>query len=280
MNIPKWATDTALIVVGSLCMAFSIIALMLPHHVVAGGPPGVAVLATQVMEISPGLVILLINAGLMLLGLRSLGMMFLLRTLAAVLLISVLTDGMLYLLPGFSLTSDRFLNAIYAGILLGTGIGLIFRGGGSSGGWSVLARLISDRAHIGIGQAAVIMDSTVVLISAAVFGDYETALLGGITVFICGQLIDKVATPRPEARLVHISSHHCRTLQESIESQFGVRGVLIATSETTPTDQGNMPELLYLSINHRSLKLLLALVQRQASDAHVTVTETNQVMPK
>ncbi len=268
MKYPKWVVDALFIVVGSLCLAFGIVAFLLPHHIVAGGPPGMAVLANHLTGISPGLVILLINAVLMLLGLRSLGIHFLIRTLVAVALIALLTDGLLYWLKGFTLTDDRFLNALYAGVFLGVGIGLIFRGGGSSGGWSILARLIADRAHIGIGQAAVMLDIFIVLISAAVFGEPEAALLGGITVFVCGQLIDKVLIQQPRARLVHVSSRHSRELRAVIDAQFGIRGTVISCDEA----EGDQ-DLLYLSIDHRKLKTLVAMIKDQAPDAYVTVAD-------
>ncbi|MEH6826086.1 MAG: YitT family protein [Motiliproteus sp.] len=270
MIIPKWAVDAFLIVVGSLCVAFAIAAFLLPHRIVAGGPPGLAVLVNHLLDISPGLVILSINGVLMVLGLRSLGGNFLIRTLVAVALIALLTDLLQYGLKDVSITADRFLNALYAGVFLGVGVGLLFRGGGSSGGWSILARLVADRAHIGVGQAAVILDTVIVLISATVFREPEAALLGGITVFVTGQLIDKLMTPRPSTRLVHVSSRHSNELQAVIDAQFGIRGMVVRCDAAA--GEGGK-DLLYLNIDRRHLKTLVAMIKDQAPDAYVTVAD-------
>lgn len=210
----------------------------------------------------------------MLLGLRSLGKAFLIRTLLAVVLISVMTDGLLYWLQNFCLTDNSILNALYAGVFFGGGIGLIFHAGGSSGGWSILACMIADKAHIGIGQAAVILDATIVLITAAVFQEYEVALLGGITVFVAGQLIDKILAQQAGTRLVHINSTHSKELQAVIDTQFGICGTVIA--DNTGSEKRSKG-LLYLSIDRRHLKSLLQMIEKQAPDAHVTVSETVDV---
>lgn len=275
MAIPKSAVESILIVAGSLINAFGIVAFLLPHKVAAGGPPGLAVLITEIIDVSPGMVILSISSTLMLLGLKYLGRTFLIRTLIAVVLTSLMTDGLLFWLEGLIISNDRFLNALYAGVFLGTGVGLIFRGGGSSGGWSILVRLISDKTHIGIGQVAIILDSTVVLMSAAYFRDYEAALLGGITVFVTGKLIDVILTQQPGSRLVHVSSHSSRELQAVVDTRFGICGTLIPGD--AKKDQKSK-DLLYLSIDRRQLKTLIDVIKEHAPDAQVTVADAVDIM--
>ncbi|MEH6576884.1 MAG: YitT family protein [Amphritea sp.] len=275
MNQPKWASDALLVVVGSICFAFGIVAFLMPLRIVAGGPPGIAVLLNHLADFSPGLVILVVNAALMVLGLRSLGAKYLLRTLATVVLIALLTESFLFALGDTVITEDRLLNALCAGVFLGAGLGLIFKGGSASGGWAILVRLIADRANIKIGQTAVFLDATVVLTAAIVFRDYESALLGGVAVFISGRVIDQILSDPRRVQQVYVSSPLAGELKAIIDTQFGIQGTMIRCDTTSSsTDEG----LLYLSIERRHLNTLKRLIEKEAPDAVVTVTNAMNVM--
>jgi len=274
VNLSKNVTDGILMLVGSLSISSGIVFFLMPHKFAAGGPPGLAVMINELFNTSPGLIIFSINTALMILGLRSLGFNFLMKTLMAILMISLSTDILLSLSQGIVLANDRFLNAIYAGVAFGLGIGLIFRSGGSSGGWSILARVLADKAQIAIGQAAAILDTGVVLISAVIFQDYEAALLGGITVFVTGQLIDKVLTRPSSTRLIHVSSYHSKELQSIIDAQFGTFGSILSS---TAMDNDGQAGMLYLTIERRHLKEIVTLIKEQDTDAHITVTHAVDV---
>lgn len=274
MSLPKSLTDTLLVVVGCTFFAFSIVAFLMPYRIVAGGPPGIAVLLNHLAGFGPGLVIVVVNAFLMLLGLRSLGLKYLVRTMLAVGLIALLTDGFVYALQDVVITEDRLLNALCGGVVLGAGIGLIFKGGAASGGWAVLTRMVADRAGIKLGQAAVFLDGSVVLTSALVFGDYESALLGGITVFLTGRMIDHILTDPRRVQQVYVFSRMASQLRAMIDAQFGIQGAVIrCDAANTSSDEG----LLYLSVDRRHLSTLMKLIKEEAPDATVTVTNAKDV---
>lgn len=171
-------------------MAFGISNFLMPQAIAAGGPPGMAIIITQLIDTTPGVVIFVVNSLLMILGLRFLGLKFIIRTSIALLLISIMTDGLLYFFPNIVFTTISVLNALYAGIAIGLGVGLIFRGGGSSGGWSILVKLTANKFNISMGLSAMILDFTVVIISALVFRDVNALMLGAITVLVSSKLIN------------------------------------------------------------------------------------------
>tara|TARA_R110001583_G_scaffold45917_2_gene144320 strand:+ start:22684 stop:23565 length:882 start_codon:yes stop_codon:yes gene_type:complete len=275
MIIKKWLFDALAIGLGSFAMALGVAFFLLPNQVVAGGAPGVTVLLSPFLDLSPGVILLIINGALMLLGLRALGPVFLFRTLIAVVLISLFTDALLYLFKGVVVTDNRLVSAIYAGVLLGVAIGLIFRANASAGGWSILVRLIADRVHLGVGQMAVIMDGTVVLLSVFVFKDLEAGLFAGITVFITGRMIDWVLTEKSRMHLVNIYSAQAAALQQHIEDRVGVRGTLFLCDSH---ESENRKDFLHLSVDWRDLKALKQTIDCWAPDAYVTVTKTVDVM--
>jgi uncharacterized membrane-anchored protein YitT (DUF2179 family) len=200
MNIPKWVSDSFFIVIGCVCFALGVAAFLIPSQIVAGGPPGIAVLFNNIANLHPGLVILVVNGGLILLGLRTLGLQYVLRTLMAVVAISTLTGIFLSILDGYPFIDNRILSALCAGVLLGAGIALIFKGGAASGGWAMLVRLVSNHTGIKVGNTAVLLDASVVLLSAMLIGGYQTALLGCITVYTSGKVINTIMTPPRRVR--------------------------------------------------------------------------------
>ncbi len=275
MIIRKWIYDALAMGIGSIAMALGVAFFLLPNQIPAGGAPGVTVLIREFLDLSPGLILLLVNGGLMLLGLRVHGWAFLVRTLIVIVLISVLTDAVIYLANGVVLTDNRLLSALYAGVSLGLGLGLIFRAGASAGGWSILVRLFAERAGIGVGQMAVIMDGSLVVLAVLVFQDFEAGLLGGVTVFITGRMIDWLLTEKPRMHLVNIYSQQAAALQQRIEERVGVRGTLLLCDSE---DGENRKDLLPLSVDRRDLEALKQILAVQAPDAYVTVTSTVGVL--
>lgn len=275
MIVRKWVYDALAMGVGSLSMALGVALFLLPNQVAAGGAPGVTVLISAFLDLSPGLILLMVNGSLMLLGLRAHGFSYLARTLVVVMLISGFTDMAIYFAKDFAPTDSRLLSAAYAGVFLGLGIGLIFRADASAGGWSILVQLAAGRFQVGIGQMAVIMDGTLVLFSMLVFKDFEAGLLGGGTVFITGRMIDWVLTEKPRVHLVNVYSEKAAELQKHIEDRFGIRGTLL---QCDSPQAGRAKDLLHLSIDRRDLAVLKQTIAVWAPDAYATVTSTVDVM--
>ena len=112
-----------------------------------------------------GLMVFIGNVPLFILGWRQLGgRRFALRTLVAVAAYSFFADALLWL-PFFTqngLTNDLVLNSLYGGVLLGIGLGLVYRGKGTSGGTDILGRILNHRFGISISQSYLITDTIVI----------------------------------------------------------------------------------------------------------------------
>lgn len=186
---------------GAALLALGIVVFLLPAHIVTGGPPGIAIILFHLLGLSKGLSILLLNLLLVPLGWRALGLGFLARTAWAVAATAGLTELLARLMPDPAVTASPLLNALYGGILVGAGIGLVFRGEASAGGWSLLARLIAERVRIGLGQCIFLLDALVIVASALVFGEIEPALWAGIGVYVTGLVIDLVLTGKAGAKV-------------------------------------------------------------------------------
>ena len=130
--------------------------------------------------------VLLGNIPLFILGWRHLGgPRFALRTILSILAFSVFTDALTFFLPNEAITEDMVLNTLYGGLLLGVGLGIVYRGRGTSGGTDILGRILNRHTGITISQAYLITDSVVVLGAGFVFG-WTKALYGLVLIYVSG----------------------------------------------------------------------------------------------
>ena len=147
-------SDFALILVGALIQAAALRLFLVPADLVSGGISGLAQLINHYTDFPIGLMIFLGNIPLFLLGWRHLGgPRFATRTLLSILAFSGFTDLLVLFLPSAGVTDDLVLNTIYGGLLLGIGLGVVYRGRGTSGGSDILGRILNWRFNIPISQA-------------------------------------------------------------------------------------------------------------------------------
>lgn len=178
--------DYAFIVAGVIIQAFAMRLFLIPTKLVSGGISGLAQLINQISNFPIGLMILVGNIPLFFLGWRYLGgLRFALRTAVAIILFSFFTDFLVLFVPSVGVTKDLLLNTIYGGLMYGIGLGIVYKGKGTSGGSDILGRILNHRFGISISSSYLITDSIVVLLGGFVFS-WELALYGLLTIYVCG----------------------------------------------------------------------------------------------
>lgn len=178
--------DYVLILMGALVQAFALRLFLIPAQLVSGGVSGLAQLANHYITFPIGLMVLLGNIPLFILGWQYLGgPRFALRTILSIIAFSIFTDSLTLFLPAQGVTDDVVLNTIYGGLLLGIGLGIVYRGRGTSGGSDILGRILNRHFGITISQAYLITDSVVVLGAGFVFG-WTKALYGLVLIYVSG----------------------------------------------------------------------------------------------
>lgn len=263
-----------LIVLGCASLAFGIVMFLVPSQIPAGGPPGLAILGNYAFSISPGLILFCVNAPLVMAGYKLLGRKLFVRSLVVVALTSVFTDSLPLLMAMPELGENRLLNALYGGVLVGLGIGLMFKAGSSSGGWSILARLIASRLNMSLGQCLFFMDAAVILLAAAVFRDFEAAMLGGVTVFVTGRMVDLIVSGSSDIKVVHISCWKADRLKPIIEQKMGISGSVV---KATSMKSGGEKEILFLIIEKTQLVPIRKLVEEHDPEAYLVVMNAMEV---
>lgn len=189
----RTALDFLLVLIGSLIQALAMRLFLVPAQLVSGGISGGAQIINAFTGWPIGLMVLIGNIPLFILGWRFLGgPRFALRTGFAIVSFSVLTDLLVYFIPDQGITHDPVLNALYGGLMLGVGLGVVYRGHGTSGGSDILGRILNFRLGISISQAYLITDTLVVLLGGLAF-DWEKALYGLVVIYVSGLAAEMAA---------------------------------------------------------------------------------------
>src|SRR5579875_1906309 len=144
--------------VGSLLLSASYAFFLVPVKISAGGVSGLAVVCHYVLHTPTGLMAFLFNVPLLVIGYLYLGgLRFTVRTLVSVAIFSATVDSMGAAFP--PLTHNAFLATLYGGVISGVGIGLVFGRGASTGGTTIVARLLQNVTGLSAGIAQLTVDA-------------------------------------------------------------------------------------------------------------------------
>ena len=198
----KWLIDYAFIITGSFILAASFVFFITPHKIVPGGVYGISIVVHYLTKgvfsfwpegIPIGFFALLLDIPLIIAGIKILGPRFGVKTITGSILTATFTDLITFLRPvppDTPLVDDVLLSVIFAGVLAGFGLGLIFKSRATSGGSDIIAMIIAKYTHIQIGRLMIYVDSVIVLFGLFAFGDWAIPLYSWIVIYIVGKVID------------------------------------------------------------------------------------------
>ncbi|HWO78236.1 MAG TPA: YitT family protein [Bacillus sp. (in: firmicutes)] len=261
----KTIQDISLILLGSLLFAVGISYFTIPNMLSEGGIIGITVIVHYLFGWSPGIVNLILNASLLLVGLKY----FEKRTIIYTLITIGASSGFLYITEEFGrqLTEDTLLAAIFAGLLVGAGIGFILRAGGTSGGTTILARLVNQLWGWSMGTIILVMDIIVVASSAFIIG-LDKAMYTLIVVYIGAKAIDFIVEGLDERVAVMIVSAEPDRILQTLTTKMS-RGLTVL--EGRGGYSGVQKDVLYIVISKHELAQVKNIIKGIDQSAYVTV---------
>ena len=159
--------DYLLIVLGTLIAGWAFGSFFLPYDLAPGGVTGISTILAKYLPLSVGALSFIINVPLFLLGWRTVGWRFAVRSFIAMSLLSLFID----VLPKYDLTGEIMLASAFGGVLMGAGLGMVVRGGATTGGTDMAAKMVHKLlGFISIPVVLFIIDALVVVVAAMVFG--------------------------------------------------------------------------------------------------------------
>ena len=178
------------IAVGSFLLAFGQLYFIKGLHIPMGGLNGIALVMNYLWGLPVGTMNLLMNIPLFFLAWRSVGRRFFCRMVTGVILSSIFIDALTPYVKSFQ--GEMLIAALYGGLAMGAGVGLMYRCGGASGGVDIISKYLSVKKGWNISTFNLLSDIVVMTSSALIYGNMELALYALITSFLASQAIDKV----------------------------------------------------------------------------------------
>jgi uncharacterized membrane-anchored protein YitT (DUF2179 family) len=200
------------------------------------------------------------------------GLRFTVRTLVSVAIFSATVDAMGAAFP--PLTHDAFLATLYGGVISGVGIGLVFGRGASTGGTTIVARLLQEFTHLSAGIAQLLVDAFVVTLSGIVFGP-EVALYSLIVLFVSSKAIDWTLEGLSGERVALIISGRTEAISARIMQELD-RGTTLLFARGGYTGE-ERPVLLSV-VERAQEPQLRSLVASEDPGAFVVVTAATTVL--
>ena len=267
--------DYLLIALGCLVQAVGMVVFMVPANLISGGISGLAQVINHFSGLPIGLMTLLGNIPVLILGWRYLGRLpFAIRTVMAILLFSVFTDLIYFIYPDPAITNDIFLNTVFGAVIMGLGFGLVYLGGGTSGGSDIIGRILNQRLGISISNAFLFTDSVIIILGAVVFG-WELGLYAMIVVYISGKAAELISEGRNSFRQAYIISSAPDVIADRIMKEME-HGVTILHGAGAYSREEK--EILYLVFYPNELNELKKMVAESDPKAFMIVGQANEVL--
>jgi uncharacterized membrane-anchored protein YitT (DUF2179 family) len=246
-----------------------------PNGIAFGGLTGVAQLVHRVLPWAPvGTVVIVLNIPLFLLGWRLLGGRLLVSSAFAMAASSVCID-VLDSVVQFS-SMDPLLASVYGGVLIGASLGVVFQQGATTGGTDLIARLLKlPLPWLPVGKLLLAVDLVVIVAVALVFRSLDSALYGGIALFLSSRIMDLVLYGMDNAKLAYIISERPAEISRAILGDMD-RGVTVLKGQGAWS--GEEKQVLFVAFKQRQIVHLKRIVKELDPDAFLIVCEAHEVL--
>ncbi|PLX04320.1 MAG: YitT family protein [Marinilabiliales bacterium] len=272
----KWIKSYSLIIVGAFIMASGFVLFITPYKIVPGGVYGISIVLHYIFGTPVGLMALAFDIPLTILGIKILGPRFGVKTVVGFSATAIFMDTITYFYGSEPLVvGDALLSSIFGGLLIGIGLGLIFKSRATSGGTDIVAMMISKYTKLPVGQLLIIIDSAIVIIGLIVFKDWKIPLYSLIVIFITGKVVDIILEGMNYDKVLFIVSEHHKEIRDKIVGDLN-RGGTFLKGEGMFT--GTEKSIAFVVVNRREMTMLQDFIRHIDPEAFVTVLNSNEIL--
>jgi uncharacterized membrane-anchored protein YitT (DUF2179 family) len=250
--------------IGAVLVAIGLETFLVPNQIIDGGITGVSIILAHLTGLPLGGFLFFLNLPFLLIGYQQIGKTFALSTLFTIAVLSV-TSTLLIPVPG--VTDDPLLAAVFGGIIVGVGVGLVVRNGGSSDGTEVVAVLINKKSPWSIGEVIMFLNIFILGSAGFVFG-WNHAMYSLSAYFIAFKAIDVTVDGLEETKSVWIISDKYREIGDAMLSRLG-RGATYLQGEGAYT--GDEKKVVFSVISRLEEAKLRSIVEEIDPDAFLAI---------
>ncbi len=226
MKNKKIIYDVLISALGSFLYSIGIVCFAVPADFAPGGVTGIAVVISHLAPIPIGILIIILNIPIILMTYKLLGKKFIATSLVAMAFISFFTDFLFLPIPVYE--GNRLISSIFAGVLVGAGLALLYSRNTSSGGADfVVLAFRKIKPHMSLGQIVLMIDIIVVLLGAVVFREVESVLYGAIYLFVSAETIDRIIVGFSRTKLAMCITSKPKEVASKIDEYIGRGSTII-----------------------------------------------------
>jgi uncharacterized membrane-anchored protein YitT (DUF2179 family) len=263
------------ILLGSAIFAFGLVHFNIQNKLAEGGFTGITLILYFLFDIDPSYSNLALNIPLFFLGWKLLGKKAFYYTVLGTVSLSVF----LWIFQRYQMTinleGDLFLAALFAGVFIGVGLGIIFRYGGTTGGVDIIARLAHKYIGWSMGKTMFMFDAIVIGASLITYLEYREAMYTLVAVFVAARVIDFMQEGAYSARGAMIISDSHEEIASVINEKMD-RGVTVLRGHGSFTKQNR--EVLYCVVGKNEIVRLKNIITSVDPHAFVSVTVVHDVL--
>lgn len=252
------------IIIGAILYSIGLEIFLIPNNIIDGGVVGISIMISHFTKIPLGILTLLLNIPFFVIGYKQIGKTFTISTLFAVLCYSI---GVTVLHPIAGITQDIMLASIFGGIIIGLGIGIIIRNGGSTDGSEIVAIIYDKRISFSVGEIVMFFNFFILTTAGLIFG-WDRAMYSLIAYFIAVKVIDIIVEGLDESKAVTIISEEHKNISEAIIDRLG-RGVTLLDGKGGYL--GAPTNVIYVVVSRLEISKVKSIVNGFDENALVTI---------
>ena len=274
-----WFYNYGLIVTGAFILAAGFVLFINPYNIVPGGVYGVVIVVHHLVpEIPVGTFGLALNIPLIILAIKTLGPRFGIKTVVGMTLTSLFMDVLTMFIgedDPLGLANEILLSCVFGGVVIGLGLGLIFKAKATSAGSDIIAMIAAKYARLPIGQLLIVVDSVIVLLGLIIFKDWKVPLYSWIVIFVTGRVIDIVLEGINYDKSLYIISKEHEKIRLKIINDLNRGGTYIPGRGL----YSNVDKpIIFTVVNRRELAMLEDYIHEVDPDAFLTVSNANEIL--
>lgn len=272
----KLIKQLLLISLGTALMAFGIINFAVNNHMAEGGFTGITIILYHVFGISTAVSNLFLNIPMLIIGYRQFSKKGFWLTIFGTCMLSVflrLFETLGHIVP--ALPNDMIISAIGMGVCVGTGLGIIFNAGGTTGGVDIIAKIIKEKIGIPMARTMFTFDALVITISLFIFLSFTNAIYTIIGLYIAAKIIEKFQEGFQAGHKVLIISDHYETIADAIHQKMN-RGATFLNGMGSYNKKDRI--VILTIINKRELGLLKEIIYQIDPQAFVSVSHVYETI--
>ena len=191
------------ITIGTLIAAFSLECILIPNDVIDGGIVGISIMANYLTGYSLGIFLIVLNLPFVVMAFQKFGKNFVFLMFYGLITLALFSEFFLH--SKYVFTNDTLLAALFGGMILGTGVGIVLKSNASLDGTEIMAMKLAQKRPFSVGEIIMFFNIFIFIVAGFVYGP-DKAMYSAITYFIAYRLIDIVLQGLNEAKSIFIIS--------------------------------------------------------------------------